>query len=163
MAHASVHAPSVPNVATPNLIQPACHHCSRIRTASLHNKHSRQQRPIPMSHHDISTGTEKLASHRKPCSGDGRVKWAHASVRRPSDVRHAHGVMSWRDVRSVFFLFFCTWQSRRNHLTRVPQQVNVNVNNLLRLRMTGTTSRGGKPPGNPPQTTARNSQGCLLC
>ena len=24
--------------------------------------------------------------------------------------------------------------------------------------MTGTTSQGGKPPGNPPQTTARNSQ-----
>ena len=29
--------------------------------------------------------------------------------------------------------------------------------------MTGTTSQGGKPPGNPPQKTARNSQGLLLC
>ena len=29
--------------------------------------------------------------------------------------------------------------------------------------MIGTTSQGGKPPGNPPQTTARNSQGLLLC
>ena len=29
--------------------------------------------------------------------------------------------------------------------------------------MTGTTSQGGKPPGDPPQTTARNSQGLLLC
>ena len=29
--------------------------------------------------------------------------------------------------------------------------------------MTGITSQGGKPPGNPPQTTARNSQGLLLC
>ena len=48
---------------------------------------------------------------------------------------------------------------------------SVNVNNLLaiseldprQLRSTGTTSRGGKPPGNPPQPTACNSQGLLLC
>ena len=52
---------------------------------------------------------------------------------------------------------------------------NVNVNNLLAMSesdfdstgepgpRTLCTSRGSKPPGNPPPTTARNSQGLLLC
>ena len=31
-----------------------------------------------------------------------------------------------------------------------------------RLRITRTTSQGGEPPGNPHQTTARNSQSLLL-